>query len=562
MMYVLPMLLGQTYDLGKDKPGLLIYPRNITDEAVQIQQYFTDSQYRMVENAEQMKDFLDVSGKLSLKIKGGMLDVSGEGRYLKDSSAKSNGLEILVKLHFETVTMTIPSSKKPNSDWTTFPRRFLGTHYLRSLVFGGDLVASIRISGSGKEDLQRIKGAVSAGLKVGEGSFEGDIKGKLEMLKQSGLESSSMEINYYASVPIQGVSYSIDGLLKLVDNFPDHVKKVNKGLGNPLRMELYPLSSLDEGFTPYLENRALSDELDDLDSQFDDLRDTRQQLSLWISQLPPDVPNSAQKMIDDFANDLNSVYSIYVNTIGELDVAQGASTDPVKKAFEAYRGGDYVLPKKYGRKFRSLQKRIYKEVPELQPNIGGAYYIHWGRSDCSSPNAETSLSGVAAASVTSQNGGSSNFLCSPLNPEQADPKNYFENFKPTKYDLARNLLLSPIKYKGIMDRFKPMFNKNFACANCRIGNRTATLVKMAATSCPDKWVKEYEGYVMAPGTFSTKFGEYICVDQSMKEPNGNIAFGGALEAVQEILEVSVSCGALSCERYKKSKPIPCVVCTI
>ena len=58
----------------------------------------------MVENAQEMKDFLDVSGKLSLKIKSGIVDVSGEGRYLKDSSFKSNGLEILIKLHFETVS--------------------------------------------------------------------------------------------------------------------------------------------------------------------------------------------------------------------------------------------------------------------------------------------------------------------------------------------------------------------------------------------------------------------------------------------------------------------------
>lgn len=64
-----------------------------------------------------------------------------------------------------------------------------------------------------------------------------------------------MEINYYASVPLHGVSYTIDGLLKLVNEFPDHVKKVNNGLGNPLRMELFPLSSLKEGYPAYFENR-------------------------------------------------------------------------------------------------------------------------------------------------------------------------------------------------------------------------------------------------------------------------------------------------------------------
>lgn len=33
MMYVLPMLLGQTYDLGKEIPGLQIFPDNVKDDA-------------------------------------------------------------------------------------------------------------------------------------------------------------------------------------------------------------------------------------------------------------------------------------------------------------------------------------------------------------------------------------------------------------------------------------------------------------------------------------------------------------------------------------------------
>ncbi|GFR03431.1 stonustoxin subunit alpha [Trichonephila clavata] len=102
-MYVLPMLLGQTYDLGKEKPGLQIFPVDVEKNATVVQHYFTDSQYRMVENSADVKDFLSISGKLSLKIKAGLIDVSGEGSYLKDSSTKTNGIEILVKVHFETV---------------------------------------------------------------------------------------------------------------------------------------------------------------------------------------------------------------------------------------------------------------------------------------------------------------------------------------------------------------------------------------------------------------------------------------------------------------------------
>lgn len=561
MMYVLPMLLGQTYDLGKEVPGLQIFSTDVKNDAVKIEHFLTDSQYRMVENAQEMKDFLDVSGKLSLKIKGGLVDISGEGRYLKDSSSQSNGLEILVKLHFETVTFTIPSWKKPNADWSTLPSQFLGTHYCRSLTYGGDLVASIRISGSSRHDLKRIKGAVSGEIKTTGGSFEGDIKGRLDLLKQSAEGSSSMEINYYASVPLHGVSYTIDGLMNLIDQFPEHVKKVNNGLGNPLKMELYPLNSLKEGYPAYFENRALTDELDDLDNQFDDLRNTRHQLNIWITQLPPSVPDSVQKKIDNFMKKLNYIYGVFVKTISDLDVAQGASTQPVTDAFEAYKDGGYMLQQKYFRKFQSLLTDIYKEAPVLRPKIGGAHYVHWGRSDCSSSEIEISMSGVATASEIQSNGGSSDFVCSKVDVEEVKPEDYFENYKTNRKNDVSYLHLTPIWYNGIMDRYKSMRGKNLACSHCRSISRTALVTKMATSVCPDGWVKEYDGYLMAASKDAK--GEFVCVDKDMREPNGQVTFGESKDgSTQELKEVTVLCGSLPCEIYVEMKPIECVVCTV
>ncbi|KFM78326.1 Stonustoxin subunit alpha, partial [Stegodyphus mimosarum] len=356
MMYVLPMMLGQTYDLGKEKPGLQIYLESVEENSVKIEHHFTDSQYRTVENAGEIKDFLDISGKLSLKIKSGVVDIGGEGSYLKDSSSKSNGIEILVKVHFETVTKTIPTSLKPNAGWSLMNKKYLGTHYCRSITYGGDLVASIRISSSNRYDLERIKGAINGGVKTKGGSFTMDVKGKLEKLKNDAQDSSSMEINYYASVPIHGVSYDIDGLMKLINDFPNQVKRVNGGLGNPLRMELYPLSSLQEDLPVYYENRALADELEDLEEQFDDLRETKQNLGVWMSDLPPVIPTNVQKKIETFIEKINTIFGVYLKTIANLDIAEGASTQPIQDAFNSYKDFEYIMPQKYIRKFRLLQK--------------------------------------------------------------------------------------------------------------------------------------------------------------------------------------------------------------
>ncbi|GIY05992.1 stonustoxin subunit alpha [Caerostris darwini] len=562
MMYVLPMMLGQTYDLGKEKPGLQIYPKSVEQDAVTVQHYYTDSQYRMVENSAEIKDFLSISGKLSLKIKAGMVDVSGEGSYLKDSSSKTNGMEILVKAHFETVTKTIPTSLKPNADWSLINDNFLGTHYCRSIIYGGDLVASIRISATNTYDLMKIKAAINGGINVGGGSFKGNIQGKLEMLKENAQDASSMEIKYYASVPLNGVTYDVEGLLKLIDEFPDHVRKVNNGTGNPLRMELYPVSSLKEGWPAYLENRAIGDELDDLEAQFDDLRETRRLLGAWAAALPPVAPSGVDEKIQKFTDKVNNIFGTYLKTIADLDVSKGASSQPIKDAFAAYEDGEYIMPKKYVRKLTELENEIYAEHPELAPRIGGAQYIRWGQSNCSTPETGATVVGVSSTSEIVQDGGSSQFLCSSLDPSVVDPTDYFNNY-PGDDDPDSHLLVSPLRYVGELQRYKSMYMKQIACVRCRAPIRTTMLMKVADKVCPsDKWTKEYEGYLMAPGQKSNK-GEYICMDKDMKEPQGEVKFGNSdTNHLPEIQEVSIECGSLPCTPYVKDRPIPCVVCTI
>lgn len=68
--------------------------------------------------------------------------------------------------------------------------------------------------------------------------------GKLEKLQSSLKDKASMEISYYATVPLKGVPNTIDGLRSLVKDFDQHVKEVNNGRGVPIRVELMELSSL------------------------------------------------------------------------------------------------------------------------------------------------------------------------------------------------------------------------------------------------------------------------------------------------------------------------------
>ncbi|GFU03134.1 transposable element Tcb2 transposase [Trichonephila clavipes] len=93
-----------------------------------------------------------------------------------------NGEECINK----KLTQTIPRSVEPLKDWTQFEEKYLGTHYMRSLTFGGDLIASVKITANNKFDMERIKGALSVGVTGSGGSFEGEIKGRIIGMMEAG----------------------------------------------------------------------------------------------------------------------------------------------------------------------------------------------------------------------------------------------------------------------------------------------------------------------------------------------------------------------------------------
>lgn len=81
------------------------------------------------------------------------------------------------------------------------------------------------------------------------------IIGNFSRLQEDLKDSSTLEINYYATVPIKSVANTMESLMELVEDFPAQTQLVNNGTGVPLSMELFPLSALDSDVPRYLETK-------------------------------------------------------------------------------------------------------------------------------------------------------------------------------------------------------------------------------------------------------------------------------------------------------------------
>ncbi len=175
-------------------------------------------------------------------------------------------------------------------------------------------------------------------------------------------------------------------------------------------------------------------------------------------------------------------------------------------------------------------------------NAGGVTYTRWGSTSCPG---EKIYSGRVGGTAYQHQGGGSNYLCMPDDPE---------------YGLAYRAGVqnhSPVdgaEYQDPLTLNKN--NRNVPCAVCCVSNRTASVMIPARMNCYGNWTREYYGYLMAEYRGHRRT-EFVCMDHSMETLPGMTAdTNGVL-----FHHAEATCNGLSCSKYNREKELSCVVCT-
>jgi len=179
----------------------------------------------------------------------------------------------------------------------------------------------------------------------------------------------------------------------------------------------------------------------------------------------------------------------------------------------------------------------------------GSVYVRWGHDQCPS-SSQLVYSGVAGGSEHLDQGGASNPLCLPLNPDDPAPLNNM---------FAHTAGLHGSEYESV---FLRNHNHQVLCAVCYVSGRSTVHMYPAKTKCPSDWSAEYGGYLMAarPDQRRTQF---TCVDSQLKavsespvrDNNGYLFFFVRASCNSR---TSLPCGN---GQYANGKLISCTVCT-
>ncbi|XP_078000350.1 uncharacterized protein LOC144452978 [Glandiceps talaboti] len=189
-----------------------------------------------------------------------------------------------------------------------------------------------------------------------------------------------------------------------------------------------------------------------------------------------------------------------------------------------------------------------------QPITTGSVYIRWGRTSCPDSGAKLVYEGLAAGSHVTNLGGSSSYECLPTDPDWGK---YNDAWNSKSYIYGAEYQVSsfdPFSH----DNAAVLQNHDVPCALCRVPTRGVKLMIPAKKECPEKWTKEYNGYLMAsPHTQNAQY-KFECMDEAPEvRPGTQTSKSGALFYV-----VEGYCGSLPCAPYVSGRELTCVVCTI
>ncbi|XP_070562033.1 short-chain collagen C4-like [Ptychodera flava] len=191
-----------------------------------------------------------------------------------------------------------------------------------------------------------------------------------------------------------------------------------------------------------------------------------------------------------------------------------------------------------------------------QPLTTGSVYVRWGRTTCPNTGAELVYAGLAAGSHFSHNGGSTSYECLPTDPEW---ENFNDAWNSKAYIYGAEYETSTFDPFSHENSFSaPIHNGAVPCALCRVPTRGVKVMMAAKTICPEKWTKEYSGYLMA--SKFDQLAQYLfeCVDESPEvRPGTNTNQDGA-----QFYLIESHCGSLPCAPYVNGRELTCVVCTI
>ncbi|XP_051572430.1 neoverrucotoxin subunit alpha-like [Myxocyprinus asiaticus] len=241
-----PLFPGMLYDCRKDSfiPGVTLWDKKSLYEDLDTRtQLQTDLKFSSSDSISDKSSLLDVSASLKASFLGGLVEVGGSAKYLRDT--KSSNQQSRVIMHysetsrFEQLTMTQLGK-------ITYPQVFeqkTATHVVTAVLYGAQAVMVFDRAFSEDENKQEIEGNLNVMVKkIPAFSIEG--QGAVKMGDGEKKMAENISCTFYGDFQLQQNPTTYMEALQVYKQLPTLLKDNPQNVV-PVKVWLYPLHLLD-----------------------------------------------------------------------------------------------------------------------------------------------------------------------------------------------------------------------------------------------------------------------------------------------------------------------------
>lgn len=348
--------IGGTYNALESIAGSRIFPTDIP--TTQKHQNTITSTYGLVQKSRDLIRRLGFSADLSLKIMSGLIDVDLAGQFIRKTNNEETMVSLMAVVKCTKLTEIInPGNVQPFNNVAG-----IGTHYVKSVTYGGELVASLTFKSdtSLSEETLGLRGEVDLPL---ANFVNGEVVAAFDTLSRNIENFTDLRINYYCSAVTQDeFPTTVNDLISKIKNFPLKMSEIEQGI--PIEYELLPVSLI--GLKGPLMVRHSVD-LEDFIARFDDVRSASKlakKYSLIASGIPDEDLNS-------FLNEADKVERAMKTAISSLHREEGDQRlENSIQVYDKALGGQMTYADKFMIKWKSLnrarKRKVYLEIAVLR----------------------------------------------------------------------------------------------------------------------------------------------------------------------------------------------------
>lgn len=344
------LCVGRTYDARNSKPGVDLIPLDDVSTKTIKKNLYT-LKFKSIQNNQDCKKVLNISGDTSLKVKAGLLEAGGSAKYLNYSKTKDDTTEILAVIRIHTETETIDTTLLDGSETRGKIKHGLGTHYVRSVTYGAEMTAMISFKTSSGTKMRDVSGGTKGELNFFQAGVVG-LGAELQRLAAQSFDESNIEIQYDATVLPEKSPTTLPQLLKLVEDFPASLKG---GKGVPMEYELMPIKTTIQNSEELVVNSVKFSTQDLMERCIDDLRDAQASVDEYLNKRKDG--DDEDRDVWKFAKEIMDLQGKFKDAVALMNSTKG--DEVIDKCLKAYYGAldGEEFPGKFCREWRKILKK-------------------------------------------------------------------------------------------------------------------------------------------------------------------------------------------------------------